>query len=135
MRPVETEGGYSPTYRDLVDSMNVTVLFEYEVGDYQGDTLYLLRQGYGKWGILHIGWGSCSGCDALQDVMDYSWPESREKVEKFRDELFERITWFDTQEALTKYLDEHDWEGDYLGKMGRAFAQAAKVKLDPYNRD
>lgn len=135
MLPIETEDDFSPTYRDLIDSMQVTVIFEYEVGDYQGDTMYLLQQGWNKYGYLHIGWGSCSGCDALQDVIDYDWPQSKPRVEEFRDELFSRIEWFDSKEAVEKFLREHDWDGDYIGKMGRAFAKAALVKLNPYHRN
>ena len=56
---------------------------------------------------LSLGWGSCSGCDALQACSTIS------EVQDLMDNLQNSIMWFfDSAEAL-EFFEEHDWEGDY----------------------
>ena len=51
-------------YQPIVDSFG-NVLIQVDDADYQGDTRVLYEKD-GKYGYLNFGWGSCSGCDALQ---------------------------------------------------------------------
>ena len=122
-----------PSYDDLIASMEVNVIYEESFGSYQGDTLYLVKEGR-RYGYLHNGWGSCSGCDALQSAFDYGdWKEgaaARQRVHELRDQLYANITWFDSKAAAREYLTKHDWEGDYIGESGRKFALAALQALD-----
>lgn len=94
-------GDYSPIIKDLGN-----VLVRVDDKDYQGDSRALIESEKGI-GVLIFGWGSCSGCDALQSC----------DTVKELDRLIERIQsdtkWFkDKQEALN-YFKTHDWEGDY----------------------
>ena len=85
-------------YDTIVSSFG-TVEYQSSVGDYQGDYLYLLRYGherYGdaKWGVLTVGYGSCSGCDQAEACQ--SW----EDVAQLVDQLREQIIWGTRDETL-----------------------------------
>lgn len=82
------------------------ILIQVDDNDYQGDSR-LLYENDGKFGVLIFGWGSCSGCDALQACY------SIEEVQKLCDELQNDIKWFDTAKEAHSWFIEHDWEGDY----------------------
>jgi hypothetical protein len=81
------------------------VVIKIDDDDYQGDSRVLYH--LGKVGYLNFGWGSCSGCDALQAC------DSIEEVQELANELEQDIIWFDCPENALKYFEEHDWEGDY----------------------
>lgn len=72
--------------------------------DWQGDTRYLLRGHDGRWGVLVNGWGSCSGCDALQAC------SSPGDYDQLRTDLGAGTQWFDTAAACATYLTGKDWE-------------------------
>ena len=75
--------------------------------DYQGDTRVLYNED-GKIGFLRFGWGSCSGCDALQGCYhDY------DELQQLCDRLQNDIQWFDTPNEALTFFKTHDWEGDY----------------------
>lgn len=59
MNVLEVKDPYIYHYDDLVESFGYDVLVAEEEGDYQGDTMYLLRRG-AEYGVLVFGWGSCS---------------------------------------------------------------------------
>jgi hypothetical protein len=77
--------------------------------DYQGDSRVLYKYG-DKYGWLQFGWGSCSGCDALQGCREI------EEVQELMDDLKGRIVWFDNKAEASKFFEEHDWSGDYTGR-------------------
>jgi hypothetical protein len=93
-------------YGKLIDSMEVETIVRVDEKDYQGDTWALLR-GLQGLGYLQFGWGSCSGCDALQSC------NTPEEVMGLRDELYESIKWFADVAALKAFMEGHDWVGDY----------------------
>lgn len=47
-------------------------------GDYQGDYAAIVEKD-GKVGLTIIGYGSCSGCDALQAIQPWVWEPKREE--------------------------------------------------------
>ena len=51
-------------YQPIINHIG-KVLVQEDDEDYQGDTFVLLEKD-SKYGFLNIGWGSCSGCDAVQ---------------------------------------------------------------------
>lgn len=107
---------YSGGYADLVDSFEVETIFDEHDDDYQGDSYYLLKDG-DKFGILIFGWGSCSGCDALQGCYTF------EEVVTLRDELWQSISW-DTLDATKTWVESHDFGDDWYSyrDAGRKFA-------------
>jgi hypothetical protein len=93
-------GSYGP----IVAALGVS-LVEVEAGDYQGDTWVLLHADDGHYGILTFGWGSCSGCDALQGCDSYA--DVAELAKGMQP------TWFETAAAALEYVNTHDWQGDH----------------------
>jgi hypothetical protein len=92
---------YTPIIKGLGE-----VLVREDSNDYQGDTYALLKKGR-KYGLIIFGWGSCSGCDALQACN--TWNDLQDLI----DSMERSVQWFDGKGAARKYFDEHDWEGDY----------------------
>ena len=82
------------------------VAIQVEDGDYSGDTR-VLYDNDGRIGHLIFGWGSCSGCDALQGC------NTVEDVQELCNDLENSIRWFDTKEEAIEWFENHDWEGDW----------------------
>lgn len=82
------------------------IVIQVDDNDYQGDSRLLYDEN-GKIGLLIFGWGSCSGCDALQAC------NSLEEVQELCDSLQSDIKWFDDKKQALEYFKNHDWCGDY----------------------
>lgn len=95
------------SYGDLLDSFEVQVLLNVEDNDYQGDTRVLMRDG-ARYGLVVFGWGSCSGCDALEAVNG----DVAETTE-LRDELWSSVHWEDSAAEMLAYVDGKDWSLDF----------------------
>lgn len=59
-----------------------------------------------KYGFLEIGWGSCSGCDAMMACENY------EEMDELIDTLEKSIDWFN-KKSLKEYMDDRDWKGQW----------------------
>lgn len=114
----ELQGNDYWSYSDLVDSMEVNVLVEEHDNDYQGDSFYLVKKGR-EYGLLIFGWGSCSGCDALEAAYG-----SVTEATDLRDGLYDSITWM-SKPDMRKYVNEKDWSLDYYyyERAGRKFGE------------
>lgn len=110
---------YDGGYESLVDSFEVEAMLEEHDHDYQGDSFYLLRNRSGEYGILIFGWGSCSGCDALQAC------SSLNDVENLRDSLWDSIVWM-TLDDLSAYVKSKDFSNDFYfySSSGKRFVSA-----------
>lgn len=126
IREVYPDTGYGyfsvGDYNPLLESFGYEILLHVDDDDYQGDSLLLFRDGE-RYGILIFGWGSCSGCDALQACSNY------EEVEELRTSLHEQIRW-GTKDQILWYFQNHDWKGDWMwhAKEGQKFITEA-IKL------
>ena len=106
----EEEGYFYQTdYQSMLNEFG-DILVQVDDEGYQGDSRVLYRDGK-RFGWLQFGWGSCSGCDALQAC------NSVEEVQELMDELCNSIMWFDGPEEAIKFFESHDWEGDYSWHM------------------
>ncbi|MBY0548769.1 MAG: hypothetical protein K2W95_15975 [Candidatus Obscuribacterales bacterium] len=97
-------------YEPMVTAFGQRTLVSHDVNDYQGDSYRLIADGDEpdhKYGLLEFGWGSCSGCDALQHCA------SIEELQSLMDHLQDSVKWFADKESLRRYMTEHDWEGDW----------------------
>ena len=86
-------------YSPIIDSFG-QVLVQVDEDDYSGDTFALLSKD-GQTGFLVFGWGSCPGCDALQDCESYK--ELGELIEN----LESGIKWFDSLAEAQAYISDH----------------------------
>lgn len=85
-----------PSYDQIVSTFgNPTAWAHHD--DYQGDSIYLIEKD-GRLGILTFGWGSCSGCDALEAC------ESQEELDRLQDDLERGIKWFEDHYEVEEYL-------------------------------
>lgn len=82
------------------------IILQKDEQNYQGDS-FLIFEKDGKYGYLTFGWGSCSGCDALQGCNSIS------EVQELMDRLYSSIEWFDSLDALKEYFKETDWTLQY----------------------
>lgn len=98
--------GMRVDYQQLIDSFG-TVLIQTDSNDYQGDTFALLTGEDSRLGFLVFGWGSCSGCDALQAC------NTNEEVAGLRNELLDSIRWFDSPAEAAQFFLQHDFAGDW----------------------
>lgn len=93
-------------YQPMLDSFGYTILVQEDEDNYSGDSWLLMQDG-SRYGYLQFGWGSCSGCDALQMC------ENLTEVAELRDELHGKIQWFPDAQAALQFMTTHDWQGDY----------------------
>lgn len=104
---------YSPpmSYDEIVATQG-EILKDWVIGDWQGDYVYLLKNG-DKYAFTVIGYGSCTGCDALQGC------ENDEEFNQLKEEIIRGIVWGTAEEvrnyATNKnanrwYYHEHDWK-------------------------
>ena len=85
-----------------------TILIQVDEDGYSGDSWVLYKdKNSSRLGYLNFGWGSCSGCDALQACSSY------EEVQELMDQLFNSIQWWDNPTDALEWFKTHDWEGDY----------------------
>lgn len=130
------------SYSDLPKIWGFDVLVWEEESNYQGDTLAVLRTGScvrhddcrthpeigracagsdPQFGFLTFGWGSCSGCDALQAC------ETAKDYAELADQLRGSIQWYDSLRALREALDARDWEASSVAaKLVRRFRDALR---------
>jgi hypothetical protein len=104
------------SYPDLIDSMEIQILFQKDFGSYQGDTLAIVKKYQFFYGLLEFGWGSCSGCDALK-ACNCSRNDGKPDipaVTKLRDDLYNSIQWKNKAD-LIDYLKNRDWAGTFWG--------------------
>jgi len=92
-------------YQPMLDSFG-TIVIQVDDNNYQGDSRVLYQSG-SMFGWLQFGWGSCSGCDALQAC------ENIEEVQELMNELQNSIKWFFDKEEAIEFFETHDWKGDY----------------------
>lgn len=112
-------------YNPLLYSIG-NVLLKVDDQDYQGDSRLIYHNpNTGEFGLLIFGWGSCSGCAALQACGSY------EDVDKLRTELQQKIQWYPSARELFNYFEIHDWTGDYSwhAEETRHFIEEAKKLL------
>lgn len=78
-----------------------TILVQEDEDNYQGDS-FLLYLKKGKYGFLSFGWGSCSGCDALQACANI------DEVQELMDQLHNSIIWFDSLDKAKEWLNDKE---------------------------
>lgn len=103
---------YEPpmSYDGIVETQG-EIIKDWTLGHYQGDYVYLLKNG-DKYAFTVIGYGSCSGCDALEGC------GNDEEFNELKDAIVSGIVWgakqdvydyVNNQEANRWYFHEEDW--------------------------
>lgn len=98
----------APSYEQIVESFGYETVVGACLGSYQGDLLWLLRDG-DRCGVLSCGYGSCSGCDRLYGC------ETIADLQDVFDGLYTCIEWKGTREETIQWLLGEDWKLKYWG--------------------
>lgn len=121
--------GEYPSYETLVESTTKRVDWTINAGtnNYQGD-LYLFGESNddaGYYYYVRIGYGSCSGCDALEAC------DTPEELISLRDEIKRSIIRFDTLKEFETYIndDEAYWVDDDLRKFAELMKNMYNVTI------
>ena len=94
-------------YEELLKCISADIIDHEDEDAWQGDSWYLFKQD--DYGYLVFGWGSCSGCDALQGC------ENFDEVTDLLNRLHDSIIWKSREEML-EYFETKDWKLEYYGK-------------------
>ena len=94
-------GSYQPILEEIGE-----IIIQIDDKDWQGDSRLMYKKD-DKYGYLIFGWGSCSGCDALQACRKIN------EIQSLINSLVEGVKWFDSLEELKKHFSERDWELQY----------------------
>jgi hypothetical protein len=107
----ESDHFWAPSdYTPLLESI-APIALQKDEEDYQGSSFVLYRDG-ARWGYLAFGWGSCSGCDALQGC------ESWNEVAELRQELNSDVYWEPDATAMLRWIVNRNWVGDWSWSSG-----------------
>lgn len=108
-KPDWVQGDYGVGYGDVVDSWGYEVLSFDTTGSYQGDHEVLLKDGP-RFGYIIFGYGSCSGCDALEAIAPWGSDKNADWTEviEFAAELEKSIEWFPSATALVESIQALD---------------------------
>lgn len=116
-------------YEGLIESCGVTIHVQQDMGSYQGDSLAIVGED-GRIGWINWGWGSCSGCDALEAC------DSFDDLIALRESLYDSIRWFDSPAEMLAYWNGKDWATEWFSyeqdsegfvDKGRAFLEGASL--------
>ena len=109
---------YGPSsYQPILDDIG-TILVQVDEDNWQGDSFVLFRDDETmRYGVLVFGWGSCSGCDALQACSNF------DQVNELADQLRREVRW-DDREGTLNWLNDHrtqelkyHWHSSYWQKF------------------
>lgn len=103
------------SYTEIVDNWGYDVIDRKLFGLWQGDIWYVLRYGE-RYGYVLIGYGSCTGCDALENI-DYFYTDDEARagaINELSDQLQQNIRWFDSkQDFIANVLEAGDEGNDW----------------------
>lgn len=102
----DKDWAYDASYDPLINYLG-TVAVLVRDRDYSGDTRILYHNENGMIGILIIGWGSCSGCDALKKC------ETTEEIEYLINTIKNNVKWFSSAQEALSYVKNKDWIDEY----------------------
>lgn len=105
--------GYYEDYTPIIHAFGKVILRVDTPQPSEGDTWVLYGDLYHRRiGYLEFGWGSCSGCDALQGCANTN------EVQDLMNQLYDNMKWFESPEEAFDYFKNHDWELDWTDRHG-----------------
>ena len=85
---------YKGKYSDMVVSEGGEILGQWDIGQWQGDEIYLLGK-EDKYALVVLGYGSCSMCDA------YDACSTDEEKEELRKSIVKDIKWMTKKDLMS----------------------------------
>lgn len=132
-----------PSWEWLVESWGYQIDFQEVIGSYQGDFVFGLRDG-DRYGFVVIGYGSCSGCDALEAAVyseRWSVPAGAEwlefpEVKYLSDQMKASVRWSESLEARSLDIQKQIVDGtDYWRRDIEVCSALRKLTQQEARRD
>lgn len=96
-------------YSDLVEEDGRKILIQVDENGYSGDSLFLIHDiKQDEYGYLCVGWGSCSGCDALQAC------KNAKELRELQQEIVNNIIWKSNKKDIYNFIMNKDYEGEFI---------------------
>jgi hypothetical protein len=122
-------------YRDLIEFTGLEVVADHVFGSYQGDLLFVVKDG-DRTGAVVVGYGSCSGCDALEDADKFEdWDKpapdviaGNERMQELAWSIRRDVKWGTATElraALDNDLEWYRHEDDFTAALDKALPTLA----------
>lgn len=92
-----------PTWEGIVERDGVSLVDSVRLGSYQGDLYMIVRRGV-EFGWIDLCYGSCSGCDELEDACG-----DKSKIDEIAARVLGSVDW-KSHSDLLKWIDERDWK-------------------------
>lgn len=86
--------------------------FDKQEGDYSGDWYMVGKDEEGRYYFFAMGYGSCPGCDWLEDALGSSPEKSKEKMAEIIDSI-QNTPVLENKEAALEYAKKFDWQNDF----------------------
>jgi hypothetical protein len=102
----------TPSYEEGLKSRGVETIGSQTFGHYQGDYIFIVKNSEGELGFVVIGYGSCSGCDALEAC------ETEEQFNSLLDSVVSNIRWGSKEELISHINNEFDDNNWYRQEKG-----------------
>lgn len=94
---VDFKWGCGLGYESVLDTFGYEVVLYETLGSWQGDIVTILKDGT-RFGFLMFGYGSCSGCDALEGT------STLDDLKALAIGLHSDIRWFESMSDLARWL-------------------------------
>lgn len=94
-----------PGYREMLEAEEIEILAWETFGSYQGDYAVVVKRNE-MLGFLVIGYGSCSGCDALEAC------DTQEEYDSLMSSVLNSISWGGAdfiRNKITNLFDDNSW--------------------------
>lgn len=104
-KPVPFDVYDKPGYREFLEALECEILAWETFGDYQGDYAVILRRN-DLLGFVVIGYGSCSGCDALEAC------DTQEDYDSVMNGVLSSISWGNedlVRNKITNLFEDNNW--------------------------
>lgn len=97
---------YGSSYESMLSSAGLDILEWQAVGDYQGDYYTVVRDSSGRYGFTVIGYGSCSGCDALEAATPWYSDEDPDwsDIVSLREDILSGVRYFDSKAEIAEFI-------------------------------
>jgi hypothetical protein len=124
--PDWNEGFLGPSdYTPIINDIG-KVLLRYDESNYSGDTFLLMvveTDNFYKLAYVEFGWGSCSGCDALQGC------ESYREIDEVYASIAGNIKTFESKENAIEYFNSAEFLSQWQSNEKREFVELAIAYL------
>ena len=111
----------APSYEEGLKSRFIEVIGSQTFGHYQGDYIFIVKNSEGELGVVVVGYGSCSGCDALEAC------ETEEQFNSLIDSIVANIKW-GSKKKLISYVKNEVKDNDWY-RSDKGFQESIKTLI------